>query len=160
MKRILCIVLALLTLVVFSACGNQSRKSQNKKDQVLSREGQSAQYGDLRFTYEEESRLVAKKTADDDSGMTMHTIRIRISCNNNGGDILILSAKDFRVFVDGKEAEQSSRDSVEIMRGRSGEITLCVDFRVPDDRHGKVEFDYIRSEYGSEWGKLTFAGEY
>ena len=160
MKRFLCIAFALLTLFVFAACGKQDQKTSRKKDQVLSREGQSAQYGDLRFTYEEEIRMATEKAVDDDSGMRERSVYIRISCKNNGDDILVLSAKDFRVYVDGEEKEQSSRDSVEIMRGRSGEITLCADFRVPDDRHGKVEFDYIRSEYGNRWGKITFSVKY
>ena len=39
-------------------------------------------------------------------------------------------------------------------------LLLRVSFRAPDDRHGKVEFDYIRSEYGNRWGKITFAVKY
>ena len=65
MKRFLCIALALLTLFAFAACGKQNEKSSRKKDQVLSREGQSAQYGDLRFTYEKEVRYAAEAVAGD-----------------------------------------------------------------------------------------------
>jgi len=138
MRRMICVVLAVMMLPFFVACGE-------KKDQVV-HVGETVQYGDFEFTFlQQEIEVYEGKLI----------VRLNIDCGFKGDGTASIFSHDFHVYADGEglEMDDSFSDRVHVSNGRTSDLSVTT--TVPIDSK-TVEFDYSNSYYSKQWGKITF----
>lgn len=146
MRRMICVVLAVMMLPFFVACGE-------KKDQVV-HVGETVKYGDLAFTFIEYD-------AD------WHAICVK--CVNNGHNEFVFRVTSFDVYADNESVGQDMVGSGSVSEkhgdgknyyqtiasGREAKLWILPN-NVPQSTK-ILEFDYSIALYSKKWGKVTFA---
>ncbi len=187
-------------LLAFGACSGKKdeNKNENKengntieepatpKNQVV-HVGETVQYGDLTFTFEKTGDTYQLEGFSDNYPFNYSRyICIHIVCAYNGTGEVYLSEESFKTYINGNQADGSSRsrellrrtneygpyydmyeeqtgynykngwDGITLTSGRSSDLWLLARIDT-DDVEAIVEFDYVNSAYSDEWGKVTFA---
>ncbi|MBQ6235410.1 MAG: hypothetical protein IJK54_05790 [Clostridia bacterium] len=181
LKRIICLVLAVLMLLAFGACSGKKdeNKNENKengntieepatpKNQVV-HVGETVQYGDLTFTFEKQG-IDFISTGSDYYYVSSCDTCIHISCANNGQNNVEVSPWNFSIYADGNTVENdpyysgyylrhqvgvdSWNKSVTVAPGRTGDLWVIAN--APFETN-MIEFDYVNPDYSNRWGKITF----